>query len=536
MSGKNLKSLLIAISLVLFCLPASLAQTKRELIKLEIGAKDNFENKRFKESKAMYTILDSLKPGNALFIYPLIVSSIAVNDYESLLPFVEKGFKVKDQMPSDFLLYAAKAYHLNYKFDEAEQYYLEYKKHALNARKPDPVLISTLNRDIKMCQNARELVANPLDIQIKNMGSSINSPYADYGPVISADESTIIFTSNRPNSTTVFLTDEEYEYLDDIYISHKTDTGWSEPHNMGPNINSKNHDAGIALSADGQKLLIYRSEKTKIMSFPTGDIYISELQGDAWSKAEKLPADINTKNWEPSASFSSDERTLYFTSNRKGGIGGTDIYSVKKLPTGEWAVPQNLGDKINTPFDEDSPFMHPDGKTLYFSSNGHKSMGGYDIFYSQFNAETNEWSEPKNVGYPINTPSDDIYFSWSADGTTAYFSSYRKDSYGDVDIYYANVFQETSPVLLMKGFVIDSISQAPVQATIKVTDKNTNELVGIFNSNSSTGKFIIILNNGSYNVSIQSENYEFCVDDLDLTDLTEYREIDRNIKLCPKKE
>jgi Tol biopolymer transport system component len=146
-------------------------------------------------------------------------------------------------------------------------------------------------------------------------------------------------------------------------------------------------------------------------------------------QAIKLPQNINTSGWEPSASFSSDEKMLFFTSDREGGKGGTDIYSIKKLPNGEWALPQNLGEAINTPYDEDSPYLHPDGKTLYFSSNGHNTMGGFDIFTSKWDEETQKWSVPENVGYPINTPHDDLHFSWSADGRRVYFSSIRPDCY-----------------------------------------------------------------------------------------------------------
>jgi hypothetical protein len=508
-------------------------QTKKELSRYEIQAKENFDAKKFKEALPLYVLLDSIKPGTPSFIYNIIVCYMGTNSHENGLIYIEKGKPLADLMPADFHLYAAKAYHVNYKFDEAKKSYNNYLTFLKKNKKVDANLLKFVERDIQMCDNALELIANPLDIEIKNLGPVINSQYSDYGPVISADESTIIFTSNRPNSTTVFSNDSPSEYLDDIYVSYKTNKGWSEPVNIGTNINTQGHDAAVALSADGQKLLIYRSDKGNLGLSSTGDIWISELQGDVWTKAVKLPADINTKSWEPSASFSADERTLFFSSDRKGGLGGTDIYSVKKLPTGEWAVPMNLGPSINTPYNEDSPFMHPDGKTLYFASEGHKSMGGYDIFMSEYDQELKTWSVPKNLGYPINTPHDDIYFSWSADGTTAFFSSYRKDGQGEVDIYSANVNNETASVLLMKGFIIDSLSLNPVQATIKVTNKASGELVGIFHSNSATGKFLVVLNKGTYALSVESESYSLSVDEIDLTDLDGYKEVDNNIKLVP---
>ncbi|WMJ73083.1 hypothetical protein RCC89_07905 [Cytophagaceae bacterium ABcell3] len=506
---------------------------KRDIRKLEAHAIDFFDNRQFAEAIPLFAKLDSIKPFYPPYLFPLLVSCIGANKYIKALGVAEHALDIESEMPVDFYLYAAKAHHLNYKFDEAKSLYQAYRNSLSKKKKVDEELLRIVDRDILMCDNAKELVGNPLDIEIKSVGSNINSPYADYGPVLSADESMLIFTSDRPRQTGGFLNDA-FENMEHIYVSHKTDSGWGAPEHMGDNINSNGHNAAVALSADGQKLLIYRSENNRILSLSSGDLYMSELEGDEWTKPVKLPEGINSKDWEPSASFSADERTLYFTSDRKGGYGGTDIYYVKKLPNGEWAVPRNLGDKINTPFNEDSPFMHPDGKTLYFSSNGHKSMGGFDIFYSELDEETGEWSTPVNVGYPINTPHDDVYFSWSADGTTAYFSSYRENSEGDIDIYYANVYNETSPVLLMKGLVVDSVSQKPIQATITVTDKNSDEVIGVFNSNRASGKFVIILNKGSYNVSIEAEEYEFCNRLLEVEDLEEYREINKNIKLCAK--
>ena len=171
---------------------------------------------------------------------------------------------------------------------------------------------------------------------------------------------------------------------------------------MGNNINTPGHEATIGISADGQQLLIYKDDAGD------GNIYLSRLMGENWMTPQKLTENVNSKSWEPSATITPDNNTLYFTSTREGGFGGRDIWRSVRLPNGEWAKPVNLGPKINTPYDEDAPAILADGKTLYFASQGFNSMGGYDLFYSVWDQENNTWSAPRNVGYPINTPGDEM--------------------------------------------------------------------------------------------------------------------------------
>ena len=198
------------------------------------------------------------------------------------------------------------------------------------------------------------------------------------------------------------------DYYEDVFISYKEEEGWSKPKNIGPVINSHGHDAAIGLSPDGQTLYLYRSDSVK-----WGNIFACRLNGEIWESPMKLKAPINSKNWEGSCSINADNNILFFVSNRPEGFGGKDIYMIRKLPNGEWAAPKNLGPTINTPEDEDAPFIHVDGQTLYFSSKGHKSMGGYDIFKTTYNE--GGWSTPTNIGYPINTAEDDRFFVLSPD-------------------------------------------------------------------------------------------------------------------------
>jgi hypothetical protein len=282
-------------------------------------------------------------------------------------------------------------------------------------------------------------------------------------------------------------------------------------------------------------LIVYRFTSDNMLTAASGDLFISELNGDQWTNAVKLPENINSKGWEPSACLAKDGRLMFFTSSREGSIGGTDIYMIKKLPNGEWALPTNLGSTINTPYNEDSPYLHPDGKTLYFSSEGHNSMGGYDLFVTEYNEEKNTWSRPKNVGYPLSTAHDDIHFTFSADGKRAFFSTNRSDSYGDKDIYYAVLEEkEANHVLVVKGFVVDSLSNAPIKAIITVYDQNNSSVVGVYSSNESSGKYIMVLPEGKdFTLTVESENYKLCGDHISTLDIKDYTEVNKDIKLCP---
>jgi len=219
---------------------------------------------------------------------------------------------------------------------------------------------------------------------------------------------------------------------------------WSEPESIGNNINSEGHDAAIALSVDGQTLFIYKSENNN-----NGDIYVSKLKGKDWSKPEPLKGDVNKKDsWEGSVSLSANGKVLYFASDRTGGLGGRDLYKAELQKDDTWGNVQNLGAKINTNFNDDAPFIHPDNKTFYYSSEGHTSIGGYDIFYSKFD-EYGSFESPINMGYPINTINDDRYFVLAADGKTGYYSGGGEKSIGEQDIFRILTGKVEKPVLAL---------------------------------------------------------------------------------------
>ncbi len=333
----------------------------------------------------------------------------------------------------DLEYWIANSYQFGLKFDKALDYYGRYRDRLtkrLNYSGRDKVELKDVDRRIQECKNGKEFVADPKPYTITNIGREINSEFEDYGPVISADENEIVFTTRRQDGNTYENVADDNKPYEDIFIATRSGGAWSRAKNIGPPVNTKYFEANLTLSADGNLLFIYRDEGN-------GDIYVSEKNKDGnWGEPTPLPGVINSSARESSVSITADGNTLYFASERPGGYGASDIYMCTKDSKGEWSRVKNLGPTINTPYEEDGPYIAFDGVTLYFSSDGHKTMGGLDIFKSTLiNTDRNEWSEPENIGYPINSPDDDIYFSTSQDGKRWYYSSVREDGIGYTDLY-----------------------------------------------------------------------------------------------------
>lgn len=333
----------------------------------------------------------------------------------------------------DLEYWVANSYHYGLKFDKALDFYNRYRDRL--TKKPnytgrDKMDMKEVDRRIQECKNGKEFIADPKPYSISNMGREINSEYEDYGPVLNADETEIIFTTRRRDGNTNENVADDNKPYEDIFVADLSGGKWSSAKNIGPTLNGQYSDSNLTLSYDGQLLFIYKDDGN-------GDIYVSEKnKSGGWDTPTPLPGIINSSARESSVSISADGNILFFSSERPGGYGASDIYMCTKSSNGEWSRVKNLGPTINTPYEEDGPSISFDGKTLYFSSAGHKTMGGLDIFKSTLiNADRNEWSEPENIGYPINSPDDDVYFTASKDEKKWYYSSVREDGMGYTDIY-----------------------------------------------------------------------------------------------------
>jgi outer membrane protein OmpA-like peptidoglycan-associated protein len=419
-------------------------------------------------------------------------------------------------------------YHSNTKLDLAIESFEKYKSQMTLNNEKDEKNLKETDRFIAMCRTAKTFVANPVKVKIENLGPNVNSIYSDYSPVLSADQETMIFTSRRTQGVGGKIY-ETGKYYEDIYISQKTKKGWSVAENIGTNINTNANEASVGISPDGQEILIYKDDNGD------GNIYSTKLDGDVWSKPIKLNSNINTKSWEPSAFISADGQSIYFVSDRSGGFGGRDIYKSIKDEKGEWGKAENLGATVNTEFEEDAPFIHPDGVTLFFSSNGHNTMGGFDIFYTTISDDGVMWNTPVNVGYPVNSTNDDVFYVVSPDKTKAYYSSFKEGGLGEKDNFMITFPDQTqAPLVVVKGKIVDSNNMVPKGVEITVTNNETGKVLGVYRPNKSTGNYLFVLVPGNnYNISYEADGFMFYSENRIVAKKTNFYETYRNIQLPP---
>ncbi len=415
--------------------------------------------------------------------------------------------RIKSSTTPEVQFYFGKIFHLTNNFDQAIICFNNYKNIPVKRRS---ITDEEVNYHIACTNNAKELISQPHRSIIKNVGSNINSAYAEYVPLITPDESIMYFTSRREGSVGN-LKDAYGNYYEDVYMSQKMEDGkWGTPKNLGAPINTNTHDACVALSFDGNQMIIYRTSNDLL----TGDLYLTRTDFVGWTSPVKLGAEINTPFIETSACFSTDTSVIYFSSNKPGGFGGKDIYRIKKLPNGRWSMPMNVGPTINTDKDEDSPFLHPDGTTLYFSSKGHNTMGDYDVFKTILNPETFAFSAPENLGFPVNTVNNDIFFVLNANGTHGYYSSVKEETYGGSDIYMIDTRFGDNDLKVKQGKVMygNEISKAK----ITLIDIESKQVSGIYNASSKTGKFIMVMNPvKSYKAIIEEDGFQTMIVDIE---------------------
>jgi len=470
------------------------------------------------------------------------------------LPYLEKAAKLDATADARTHYLLARAYHLNAKWAEAVREYQEARPVA-NAKgsEEQSITANDIARHIRECKNGEQLMKAPVRVFIDNAGPELNSAYSDYGPVVSADESTILITSRRPSDPKAKKDPDGDGYFEDIYQANWKGKAWSPAKNLGAPVNTDGHDATVGLAPDGQRMLVYVENNG-------GDLNEANLKGSSWSKPLNLGARINTRFHESSATYSPDGRFLYFVSDKpEGGRGGRDIY---KIEIDSRKPAENLGPDINTPYGEEGVFMMPDGKTMYFSSEGHNSMGGYDVFKSVY--QDGKWSEPENLGWPVNTPDDDVFFVTTASGRHGYYASDRPGGLGGKDIYRVTflgpekqpllsqedqllasrlqpikqtvlapaVVVATAKVTILKGTITDNATKQPIEAGIDVIDNVTGQSIASFRSNATSGKYLVSLPSGTnYGIVVRQDGYLFHSENFDLPATAAYAEVVKDIPL-----
>ncbi|VAW26431.1 Outer membrane lipoprotein omp16 precursor [hydrothermal vent metagenome] len=426
------------------------------------------ETKAYADIKDIYMTAALMDPNNIRANYMSGISLLESVTKGAATEYFMKVYEKDPEYTFDLLYKIGQSLHYGYKFDEATQYYDRYlEKLAANPDYlgNDMVENSVVERKIFECEQGKILMEFPEDVEIENLGADINSPFYDYAPVVDADENIMIFTSRRKEQNLNEDVSDDNIPFEDIFISKKVNGVWDYPDNIGNVVNTMYHDSNVGLSKDGKELYIYKDENN-------GDIYVSNIdENGEWSYPEPLDRHINTDFSETSVSLSPDGNTMFFASDKPGGEGGIDIWISQRNAKGSWQKASNIGAPINTPYDEDGPFIGFDGKTLYFSSRGGNGMGGYDIYRVEYDSASQVWSTPTNMGYPINTPDDDIYFTPSKDGKRAYYASVKEDGLGFTDLYMLKVPDEmkhnapkAEPVEVVAEVVL-----APVTLTVTIT-------------------------------------------------------------------
>ena len=516
-----------------------------------IAAGDKFYSKKdYKHALEQFLAAQALNPDDASLNFKIGLTYLYSETKSKAASYIDKAYRLNPAVNPDI------DYHLGIAFQNTN----EFKKaieHFERFKKKKKQLGSIADERIAECHIADSLSQNELNVIIENLGEVVNTPYNDYSPIISADGNTLIFTSNRTDDPARAKANANFE---DIYFATRQGNSWSAPKLISSNVNIKYNDAAASLSPDGKTLFLYYEEGE-------GDIYTSVLEGSEWSKPRPLNKNINTALfWETCASVSADGKKLYFASNRPGGIGELDLYVSELDGKGEWGKAVNLGALVNTPENEDSPFIHHDGVTLYFSSDGHPTLGNSDIYFTEF--KNNKWSKPENIGWPLNSWEYDGFFTLSPDKKKGYFSTVKEGGLGDADLYAITFLQpkykpKPKPVVvaaavekpkteipkaeefidptiaakkaskvvtLLKGKVIDENTAAPLAAVISLIDNTNNKVMAKINSNPVTGEFeLTIPHGGNYGVATEKNGYLFNSINFSVPAFADYQEIDTHI-------
>ncbi|MFO7658000.1 MAG: OmpA family protein [Bacteroidales bacterium] len=561
-----------------FLLIATIAATSQQLIKIrksefkiiDVGFKDAWEAVKegnrlipegsgsYREARKNYLKAYRYNPNNAELNYMIGITYLFTdNKYESI-KYLKKAFKEKPDVAPDARLMLGRAYHYTLDFDNALLEYSEFLKtlspKEINVKKP------IIDKYILECLNGQELVAEPKRVVVLNPGNVINSEFDEYSPVITRDEKTMFFTSRRKHTEKSPRNPSDNKYYEDIYFSGAKDGNWQPAVRLDNRVNKKKNkanNASVAISPDNNELYIYYGKSR------AGDIFSSKLKEGKWSKPLPLSKKINTSSRETSLALSSSGKTMYFCSNNpKTSIGGSDIYVTTLDAKGKWQKPKNIGQMINTREDEVAVSLSANDSVLYFSSKGHKTMGGYDIFYSRL-TETGLWTQPENLGYPINTADDDVFYTESPDGRYAYYATIRESGIGGKDIYkiiYLGAEKEflqsnedipvlgilppfesiffTMPAKLqldtsitMKGKITDSENGKPVVAKLELIDPAQSRVIATAVSDTGGNYSIKVPEAKQYGAEIVAKGYLLFLDAVDLQGQTYLKDYIRDFQL-----
>jgi tetratricopeptide (TPR) repeat protein len=443
----------------------------------------------------------------------IAICYLNINDDRSkALPYLH--FVQKNGPPNEEVTFMlGQAYMYSYKFDEALKYFNMFKT------KTSPKYVEMADLYIAYCNNAKELIQQPLNVTFENLGKAVNSKYPDYYPYVMQSEGILYFTSRRESNTGNITSWMGY-YTSDIYFSNVTNGQFTKARNLGTLVNTAEDEQCVYVTPDGKNMIIYQDNAKSGIS---GDLFLTSTgKGKTFQKPVGFNEPVNTQDLELEGCITSDLNTLIISSDRKGGAGATDLYMIKKLPNGEWGTPLNLGANINTKYREAFPVFDEQSQTLYFASEGFKSMGGFDIFKSKYDSISKIFGPAVNIGYPINTPMDDMEFTLAGNKRDGYISAIRPEGYGDLDLYKVTFNEIEIRQTILKGFVTTEDSIKTLVATVTLTNPVDKSEIGVKDIDGQNNKFIFLLVPGKYTIQVSAENYEDYKEDITIFDKSDY--------------
>jgi len=489
----------------------------------KLSAKEYMAEQDYNRALEEYLKLYKAKKDDADINYNIGFCYLFINDDKAkAIPYFEFVYKnggYKDEL----LLYMGMSYMHGYQFDEAIKFFTEYKG-KINAKKYEEI-----DHYIQNCESAKILVKKPVNVTFENLGKEINSKYPDYYPFVTQDQSTLYFTTRREGKSQKLRSWQGY-YTSDIYFSKVVAGQWTKPKSIGPMINTPLDEQCVFVTPDGKKMIIYMDNETA-----SGDLFMTEIKGKnkSFPRPVGFTEPINTLELELEGCITEDGQMLIISSERIAGMGESDLYMFKKLPAGEWGNPVNLGPNINTKYKEAFPVYDEKNQTLYFASEGHESMGGSDIFTSRYDPETQTFGPAVNMGYPINTPEENLEFTLAENKRDGYISAVRKEGFGDLDIYKVTFHDIENQVSVIKGIVsVNDTLEKDIDATVSIADAKTNEQLDEVKANIKSGKYVFSVNPGKYILKVTSPGYEDFKEVINVYDKSDYIfEIEKNIQL-----
>lgn len=462
----------------------------------------HIQNAEYGAALADYLAADSLNPNNADLNAKIGVCYLNVVGKAKCLTYFRLAHALDKSVSKRIDYFLARGYQLNSQWDSAITEYTLALKSASGKDKEE------IGKYISECMNGQDLCSKPVNVTLENLGSNINSLYSDFHPLVTGDGRTLLFTSSRHSNMSTEVNPVTGEYTSDIMTSQCRSGIWDTAEALDPPVNTVDNDEGLYITPNGKELYVLRENRG-------GDIYKSTYTDyKGWTLPVAISDSINSIYGESSLCFSPDGKTIYFVSNRPGGIGGKDIYSATKVNDSSWSSPVNLGNTVNTPYDEDGVFMNPDGKTLFFSSKGHNTMGGYDVFMTRL--DSGKWSVPVNLGYPINTPDDDVYFTTSNNGLYGYYA--RNTDNNRLDIYRVTMTAFMPKERVVKGSITDFVSDKKLTVAFEFFDKAQGNN-SPFGADTITGSYsITALAGHTYTIKASAKGYKTFEQDFTVSD------------------